>query len=176
MAERTKSYNFDRLVKIVKSDGEIVHRLAAEKLGISQGQLSMLDFCKAKVEAGYEKKVPKADAKTIVKLRNDGHRWEMIAAKTDKGVSEVKSMYEEGSGKSSASSYTGRGRNFSGSTSGTSSKASSKTKAKSKSAGKTSAKASSKSKSKSKTKATGAARGTGVVRNRRRSSAASNPS
>lgn len=55
---------------------------------------------------------PKAVAKQIVDGRNAGLRWERLACRSNKTVSEVKSIFEETTGKKAIESYTGRGRHF----------------------------------------------------------------
>jgi hypothetical protein len=86
---RELSYDWDKLVKIVKQDDEITQRAAAEKLGVSPSSLSILNFCQAKVEAGVESTAP-ATAKSVKDLRDrQGYRWEMIMAKTDLSKSDV---------------------------------------------------------------------------------------
>lgn len=50
----------------------------------------------------------------IVKARNNGLRWERIAARTGMSVAQVQKAFEEHTGESAASSYTGRGRNYTG--------------------------------------------------------------
>jgi hypothetical protein len=103
--------NFDKLVKLLKSDDEITQREAAERLGVTQGQLNILLFCRAKVEAGIAKPAP-STAKSVKDLRTkEGERWEMIAARTGLSVAKVKDMAEEGGYKDS---YTGRGRDYNG--------------------------------------------------------------
>lgn len=103
--------NFDKLVKLVKADDEITQREAAERLGVTQGQLNMLLFCRAKVEAGIAKSAP-ATAKSVKDLRTkEGERWEMIAARTGLSVAKVKDMADEGGYKDE---YVGRGRNYNG--------------------------------------------------------------
>lgn len=62
---------------------------------------------------------PKQVAKQIVDGRHGsgdepGLRWERLAARSGKTVSEVKKIYEDATGKSHLESYTGRGRNFAG--------------------------------------------------------------
>jgi hypothetical protein len=104
-------FDYGKLVKLLKSDDELTQGAAAEKLGISTGQLNMLAFCKAKVEAGVVKKAP-ATARSVRSLRDkDENRWEMIAARTGVSVAAAKELYREAGG-DPANSYTGRGRNF----------------------------------------------------------------
>lgn len=163
-------YDHDKVVKMLKGNSELKQSEVAQKLGVSIGQVPMLAFCKAQVEAGVHSKSPKTPA-NIKKLRdNEGNRWELIAARTGLGVAAVKAAYEEAGGDPS-NSYTGRGRNFSGSTARTTGggRASSKSKTKTKTASKKStSKAGSKSASKRKT---------AIVRNRGgRRSTAGNPS
>src|SRR3954463_16322066 len=111
--------DYDKLVKLVKSDNDITQGKAAERLGLSIGQIPMLKFCQAKVEAGAGSKAPGTEA-SIKKLRANGDRYEMIAAKTGKSVAAVKEVLGPNAG------YVGRGRNFNGASgSGTSRKGSS---------------------------------------------------
>jgi hypothetical protein len=98
-----------KLDKAVK--GGKTHSQTADALGLTIGQLPMLTYCRALVRTGQEKKAP-ATASSIKKLRDsEGNRWELIAARTGKSVAQVKEMYPG----DPANSYTGRGRNFSGS-------------------------------------------------------------
>lgn len=111
--------NYDKLVKLVKGDKDITQSQAAQKLGLSIGQVSMLKFCQAQVEAGAYDKAP-STAASVKKLRDsEGNRWELIAARTGLSVAAVKGKYEEAGG-NAANSYTGRGRNHAAS--GTTSK------------------------------------------------------
>lgn len=136
--------NYDRLVKLVKGGANQAD--AAKQLGVTTGQLSMLLFCQAQVDSGLVKKAP-GTPKSVRELRDkQGNRWELIAARTGLSVAAVKAHAESAG---VLDSYTGRGRNHSGSTSGR--KASTK---------KTSAKSSTKKTSaKSSTKKTSAAGG-----------------
>lgn len=109
MAEVTQ----DKLAKLLKADSELTQGKAAQKLGVSVGQVPMILFCKAQVEAGIFTKQP-ATAASVVKLRTAGNRWELIAARTNQGVAAVKTLFKEGGGGDPAKSYTGRGRNFNG--------------------------------------------------------------
>lgn len=103
--------NYDKLVKLVKGDKDITQGQAAQKLGLSIGQVSMLKFCQAQVEAGKFQKAP-ATAASVKKLRdNEGNRWELIAARTGLSPAAVKAKYEEAGG--DAKAYVGRGRDHS---------------------------------------------------------------
>lgn len=163
--------DYDKLVKLVKSDNDITQGKAAERLGLSIGQIPMLKFCLAKVEAGVVSKAPGTDA-SIKRLRQGGARFELIAAQTGKSVAAVKAVLGDDAG------YVGRGRDHSnGASSGTSRKGSSKTT----STG--SRKTTSTGTSRKKTSSTGTARKKtasargNVVRNTRRSGGrATNPS
>lgn len=156
--------NFDKLVKLIKGDDEITQAKAAERLGVSLGQLNMLTFCKAKVEAGVAKKAP-ATAKSVRSLRDSGsERWEMIAARTGLSVARVKALYEEAGG-DVTNSYTGRGRNFNGGGAKPKAKASTSGRA---SGGKAASSKASGSKAKPK--------GTTAIQRRRTRAGASNPS
>lgn len=100
--------DYDKLVKFVSKNPEATQREAAESQGLAIGQLSMLQFCNAKVEGGVVDDAPGTSA-SVKKLRTAGDRWEMIAAKTGKSVAEVKQLFKDGGG-DPESSYTGRGR------------------------------------------------------------------
>lgn len=105
--------NYDKLVKLVQSNKDITQSQAAQKLGLSIGQVSMLKFCQAQVAAGAYAKAP-ATGPSVKKLRDsEGNRWELIAARTGLSVAAVKAKYEEAGG-NAATSYTGRGRNPNG--------------------------------------------------------------
>lgn len=108
------SLNYDKLVKFVKANPEASQKAAADSQGLTIGEVSMLKFCQAKVEAGVVAKSG-GTPKQIKTLRDNGARWELIAAQTGKSVGDVKSAYEEAGGDASTS-YTGRGRNPNGAT------------------------------------------------------------
>lgn len=106
--------NYDKIAKLVKANKEIKQSEVAQKLGVTIGQVGMLDYCKAQVEAGLYGSAP-ATATSVKKLRDsENNRWELIAARTGLSVSAVKTKYEEAGG-DAAASYTGRGRNRTGS-------------------------------------------------------------
>lgn len=97
-----------QLLKAVKAGNG--HAATAEQLGITPGQLPMLTFCRAQVEAGHYKTAP-ATAKSVKDLRNkENNRWELIAARTGLSMAKVKELY--GGEEAARKSYTGRGRNF----------------------------------------------------------------
>lgn len=159
-------FDYGRLVKALKANGELTQSAAAEKLGITAGQLNMLAFCKAKVEAGVVKKAP-ATPRSVRSLREkDTDRWEMIAARTGVSVAAAKELYREAGG-DPTNSYTGRGRNFSNGPS----KAKPKAKAKASTASKAKT-----STAKGKSKATAKTKGGGIVRRRTRAGSGGNPS
>lgn len=102
--------NEAKLLKAVK--GGATHGEAASQLGLTQGQLSMLKFCMAQVEAGQYDEIP-ATAASVKKARDkDGNRWELIAARAGISVAKVKDLY--GGEDAARDSFTGRGRNFTG--------------------------------------------------------------
>lgn len=102
--------NEAKLLKAVKSGA--THGEAASQLGITQGQLSMLRYCMAQVEAGQYDEIP-ATAASVKKARDkDGNRWELIAARAGISVAKVKDLY--GGEDAAKKSFVGRGRNFSG--------------------------------------------------------------
>lgn len=101
------SINYQKLVGLVKKGAN--QSKAAADLGITVGQLSMLVFSQAQVDAGLFTKAP-ATGPSVKKLRDsEGNRWELIAARTGISVAQVKAKYEEAGGNASAS-FTGRGR------------------------------------------------------------------
>lgn len=166
--------NYDKLVKDLKANPELKQSEAAQKQGLTIGQVSMVAFTKAQVEAGIYKKAP-GTPPSVKKLRDsEGNRWELIAARTGLGVSAVKAAYEEAGGNAS-NSYTGRGRNFAGGGSGRKSGAAKKTAAKSGAKKTTAAR---KTGVKTTTARRGATKKTAPVRNIRggRSGRAANPS
>jgi hypothetical protein len=106
------SVNFAQLVKLAKQG--MGHSEAARELGVTVGQISSLVFSKALVEAGQYDEVAKVTPSVVVRLKDDeGNRWELIAARTGKTVTEIKDLYVEGGGDlnggSRASAGSGRG-------------------------------------------------------------------
>jgi|KBSMisStandDraft_5_1062788.scaffolds.fasta_scaffold21235_10 hypothetical protein len=100
-------YSHAKLVAFLKKNDEAGQSAAAKHLGISIGQLPMLQFCIAQVEAGVYDELP-ATTKSVTAARDkEGNRWELLAARTGESVSAVKKLY---SGDPSES-YTGKGRN-----------------------------------------------------------------
>lgn len=112
---------YDKLVTLLRKNGDLTQADAANKLGVSLGQVNMLAFCRAKVTAGVVSKAP-ATAQSVKKLRNqDGDRWEMIAARTGLSVAKVKDLF--GGEDAAAKSSVGRGRPAGAKTGGTKTKA-----------------------------------------------------
>jgi hypothetical protein len=104
-------FDYAKLVKVVKGDKTITQGKAATALGLSIGQISMVNFCKAQVEVGVYDKAP-ATPTSVKKLRvTEGNRWELISARTGLTISAVKKIAEDGG---FLDSYTGKGRNFNG--------------------------------------------------------------
>lgn len=100
-------FNKSKLVSFLKKNGEAGQSAAAKHLGVSIGQLPMIEFCRAQVEAGVYKEIP-STTKSVTDARDkQGNRWELIAARAGVGVAEVKKLYDGDASKS----YTGRGRN-----------------------------------------------------------------
>jgi hypothetical protein len=91
------SVNYAQLVKLAKQG--MGHSEAARELGVTVGQISSLTFSKALVDAGVYDTVSKITPAVIVRLKDDeGNRWELISARTEKSVAEVKELYVEGGG------------------------------------------------------------------------------
>jgi hypothetical protein len=102
-------------IKKGKNQAEI-----ARDLGVTPGQLSMAQFCKAQVEAGVVSTAPATEA-SVKKLRTGGARFELIAAQTGLSVAKIKEMLgkndpgvsrgrKPGEGKAAAAPAKGRGR------------------------------------------------------------------
>lgn len=85
-------FSYEKLVKLLKGDPDLGQSEAARQMDITIGQLSMMKFCLAQVEAGVYSKAP-GTATSVRKLRaSEGNRWELIAARTGKTVKEVKEL------------------------------------------------------------------------------------
>jgi hypothetical protein len=99
MATEINTAKLDKLVKAGKTQAQ-----CANELGISPGQLGMLNFGQAQVRVGLLKKAP-ATAASVKALRDkQGLRWEFIAAATGLSVAKVREAYGD------KESYIGRGR------------------------------------------------------------------
>jgi hypothetical protein len=100
--------NYDKLVNLLKKK-DIGHSAAAAELGLTTGQISSLAFSQALVDSGRVDTAPSTDA-SVKKLRAEGNRFELIAARTGKSVGEVKEILGEmprGSSSNGASASTG---------------------------------------------------------------------
>jgi hypothetical protein len=99
----------NKLIKLVKQGAK--HSEAAEALGVTPTQLTMLVWCDAQVEAGVWDEI--ASTATAVKKAKDvdGNRWELIAARTGESVATVKELYggEAAVAKYNAGRATGNG-------------------------------------------------------------------
>lgn len=104
------------VVALLKKHPDQSMQFYADKLGIPLGGVGVLVW-KNEPVADPSLKIPATEA-SVVKARDGGMRWERIAARCGKTVSEVKKLYEAKTGTSAAESYTGRGRPVGG-TSGT---------------------------------------------------------
>ena len=85
----TTEINFAKVVKLAKAGKSQPE--AARELGVTPGQLNMLTWGKALVEAGKLQKAPNTEA-SIKKLRQGGARFEYIAAQTGASVAKVKEI------------------------------------------------------------------------------------
>ena len=99
------------VVKLIKEGVSIPQ--AAQQLKVSSSIMAGLYY---KLEPVANPKLKfSGTAKQIVAAREEGLRWERIAARTGKSVSEVQALFEEASGQKYNKSYAGRGRRFDGS-------------------------------------------------------------
>jgi hypothetical protein len=85
----------------------------ATKLGIQLGAVGAIVW-RLEPQADASLKFNGTPAAIVAARDKEGMRWERIAARTGKTISEVKKLYSEKSGVDASQSYTGRGRNFSG--------------------------------------------------------------
>lgn len=100
----------EKAVKQLIKDGVSIPKAAAQ-LKVSSSVMAGLYY---KLEPVVFPKLKfTATPKAIVAARTEGLRWERIAARTGKSVSEVQEMFEKAPGKKPT--YTGRGRRFDGS-------------------------------------------------------------
>jgi len=177
---------FNLMVRALKKNPELGQKALADELDVSVGEVSMVSFCKAQVEAGIYSEAP-ATPKSVQNLRDrEQNRWELIMART--GLSRAKVIEAYGGEEAAKESFVGRGRNFTsnGESGGASVRVSrrgggsAKTKTASAKTKTASKKKSAAAGSKKKSAASGrkaAASKTGIVRNRQgRRSSASNPS
>lgn len=101
----------EKAVKQCIKDGVSIPQ-AATKLKVSSSIMAGLYY---KLEPVVFPKLKfNATPKTVVAARAEGLRWERIAYRTGKSVSEVQAMFESAPGKDKPT-YTGRGRRFDGS-------------------------------------------------------------
>lgn len=99
----------DKVLKLLKQHPDQSMQFYADKLGIALGAVGAYVY-RLEPVANPKLKIPATEA-SITKARdNEGMRWERIAARTGLSVAEVKRRYKGDPNKS----YTGRGRNFSG--------------------------------------------------------------
>lgn len=102
----------DALAKQVKATPGNSEKFYSDKCGIPMNQ-TLRHLVLAELQADPSLKIP-ATGKGIVKARNEGLRWPRIAARTGLSETKAKELFEAESGTSASESYTGRGRNWSG--------------------------------------------------------------
>lgn len=99
------------VVKLIKEGVSIPK--AAQQLKVSSSIMAGLYY---KLEPVADPKLKfSGTAKQIASAREEGLRWERIAARTGKSVTECQNLFKEATGKDYKSSYSGRGRRFDGS-------------------------------------------------------------
>jgi AraC-like DNA-binding protein len=112
MAEKTSDLKNERLIKLLKSDPDQPESFYSDKVGIDRNKVGpAIWFNEPLADPSLKFK---GTPTNIVKAREQGLRWERIAARTGMSVSEVQKAFEEKTGKEYKTSYTGRGRNFNG--------------------------------------------------------------
>lgn len=109
----------DKIVKALKKHGTADKlpsmQKMADELGIALGAAGAIVWPVEPI-AFPSLKFTGTPAAIVEARDKKGLRWERIAAYTGKSVSEVKKIYAEKTGNDPSASYTGRGRNFSGTT------------------------------------------------------------
>jgi hypothetical protein len=113
MAQEINSAAYKKLVALVKKDPDQSERAFSDASGIPMGQIGKALYM-AEVEANPSLAIKKTGAAIANARDKEGIRWPRIAARTGMTVSQVQAEYEKHTGKSPRESYTGRGRNFSG--------------------------------------------------------------
>jgi hypothetical protein len=112
MATEINPATVSKLAKIVKANPGNSEKFYSDKSGIAMGQI-LRHLVLAELEADPSLKMP-ATGPAIKKAREAGVRWPRIAARTGLSESAAKELFESHTGLSARDSYTGRGRNFSG--------------------------------------------------------------
>jgi hypothetical protein len=104
--------NDKEVVALIKKGTSIPKAAAALKI---QPSVMAGHFYRLEPVADPSLKIEGSPAKVadaIVKGRNSGLRWERLAARSGKTVSEVKAIFETKSGTKASESYAGKGRHF----------------------------------------------------------------
>jgi hypothetical protein len=123
MANEVDQKLVTKLAGIVKKEPGNSERFYSEKSGIPMGQI-LRYLVLAEIEADPKLKIPATGA-AIKKARESGLRWPRIAARAGVSEAKAKSLFEEHTGQNARDSYTGRGRNWSGTASSNGNKSSS---------------------------------------------------
>jgi hypothetical protein len=99
----------DKVIKLLKSNPDQSMQFYANKLGVPLGAVGAYVY-RLEPVANPKLKIPATEASVTKARDSEGLRWERIAARTGKSVAEAKRLYKGDPNKS----YTGRGRDFSG--------------------------------------------------------------
>jgi hypothetical protein len=114
MANEVDQKLVTKLAGIVKKEPGNSERFYAEKANIPMGQI-LRYLVLAEIEADPKLKIP-ATGPSIKKARESGLRWPRIAARAGVSEAKAKALFEEHTGQNARDSYTGRGRNWAGTT------------------------------------------------------------
>lgn len=112
MATEINTKWVDKLATEVKRAPGNSERYYSEKCGVPMNQI-LRHLVLAELKANPSLKIA-ATGPAVVKARNAGLRWPRIAAYAGITEGRAKQLYEEQTGGSARDSYTGRGRNWSG--------------------------------------------------------------
>lgn len=112
MATEIDQKKVDKLAEIVKKNPGNSETFYVEKSGIARNQI-LRYLVLAELKADPSLKIP-ATGKSIAKARAEGVRWPRIAARAGVSEAKAKELFTAETGTDPRESYTGRGRNFSG--------------------------------------------------------------
>lgn len=114
MATEINNKWVDKLAVEVKRAPGNSERYYSEKCSVPMSQI-LRHLVLAELKANPSLKIPATGA-AVKKARDNGLRWPRIAAYAGISEGKAKALYEEHTGTSARESYTGRGRNWSGTT------------------------------------------------------------
>lgn len=112
MATELNQKSLDKLTTLVKKSPGNSEHWYSEQSGIEMSQI-LRYLIKAELQADPSLKIA-PNGKAIAKARGEGIRWPRIAGRTGMSESKCKELFTAETGVDARMSYTGRGRDFSG--------------------------------------------------------------